>query len=48
MRQVVKCLNCGITWVRVTTFGADLELIEDLMYNCPNCGSNYYEPLIEE
>lgn len=47
MRQTVVCKNCGIKWVRVTVFGVETELTEDLMYNCPNCGSNYFEPLIE-
>jgi len=42
MRQVVKCKNCGIVWERVTTQG-DEELADDLMYECPNCNSNYYE-----
>ena len=44
MREIVKCLNCEIKWVRVTVFGPDLELIDNLMYNCPNCNSNYCEP----
>jgi len=48
MRIEVKCLNCGIKWVRVTNFGSDIELTVDLMYNCPNCGSNLYEPLRKE
>ncbi len=43
MRIVVKCLNCGIKWERVTSFGSNIELNDDLMYNCPSCGSNYYE-----
>ena len=43
MRETVKCLNCGIIWVRVTAFGGSLEMNEDLMYNCPNCRSNAYE-----
>ena len=43
MRAVVKCLNCGIVWVRVTTWGPMSELTEDLMYLCPNCNSNWYE-----
>ncbi|KKK95939.1 hypothetical protein LCGC14_2667780 [marine sediment metagenome] len=45
MQQAVKCLNCGIKWVRVTVFGPDIVLNEDLMYNCPNCNSNYFEPI---
>lgn len=45
MRVIVKCLNCGITWERVTTFGGNIELTEDLMHNCPNCNSNHYEPV---
>ena len=49
MRQTVKCLNCDIKWVRVTSLydGVAIELTEDLMYNCPNCHSNYCE-LVEE
>ncbi len=47
MRITVKCKNCGVKWVRVTTMGGDIEYIEDLMYNCPACGSNWYE-LVEE
>ena len=49
MRQKVKCLNCGIKWERVTVFydGVSLELTENLMYNCPNCNSNYYESIEE-
>ncbi len=45
MRQIVKCLNCGIKWERVTAQydGECLELTENLMYNCPSCNSNYYE-----
>ena len=43
MRRIVKCLNCGIIWSRVTTFGSTLELLEDLMYNCPKCDSNWFE-----
>jgi len=45
MRQIVKCKNCGIMWVRVTAQydGETVELTENLMYNCPNCNSNYYE-----
>ena len=48
MRQVVKCLNCQIVWVRVTMFGCTTELTEDLTYNCPNCHSNWYEPIEPE
>lgn len=44
MREVVKCLNCGLLWQRVIAFGLNVELNEDLMYNCPKCGSNWYEP----
>ena len=43
MRETVKCKNCGIYWVRVIPMG-DLELIVDLQYNCPKCGSNWYDP----
>lgn len=48
MRQPVKCLNCGLKWLRVTTFGSQLEMIDDLQYNCPKCGSNYCELLPEK
>ena len=50
MRQLVKCLNCGIKWVRVSAQydGVAIELTENLMYNCPNCNSNYCEPIEEE
>ncbi len=43
MRIPVKCKNCGLKWLRVTAFGTDLELTENLQYNCPKCGSNWYE-----
>ncbi len=46
MRYLVRCLNCGIKWVRVIAIsggGSDTEYINDLMYNCPNCCSNWYE-----
>jgi len=42
MRIKVICNNCGIKWVRVTTLGYEIELTEDLVYNCPKCGSNDY------
>ena len=44
MRMLVKCLNCGIRWERVTSEydGETIERTEDLMYNCPACGSNAY------
>jgi len=50
MRQVVKCLNCGLLWERVTSQydGETIELTENLMYNCPNCNSNYYETALFE
>ena len=43
MRTIVKCLNCGIVWVRVTSWGTVLEMTEDLMYLCPSCHSNWFE-----
>jgi len=43
MRIPVICKNCGLKWLRVTVFGSELELTEDLQYNCPKCGSNWYE-----
>ncbi len=43
MRTIVKCLNCEIKWVRVIVYGSETELTDDLMYNCPNCNSNYFE-----
>ena len=43
MRTVVKCLNCGIKWVRVINFGEISMLTEDLCYVCPKCGSNWFE-----
>ena len=46
MRETVKCKNCGIVWVRVTA-QYDLEMTENLMYNCPNCHSNWYEGVDE-
>jgi len=27
--------------------GSGIELNDDLMYNCPNCNSNYCEPYVE-
>ena len=47
MRQPVECKNCGIKWLRVTTFGSDLVMLDDLQYNCPKCGSNWCEALIK-
>ncbi len=47
MRTVVKCLNCGLKWVRVIAVGTDLEMNYDLQYNCPKCGSNWFE-LVED
>lgn len=50
MRIPVKCKNCGIKWERVIAFGnlSDLELTVDLQYNCPKCGSNWYEEIKDE
>ncbi len=50
MREVVKCLNCGVKWERVTAQydGETIELADNLMYNCPNCASNWYKPFDEE
>lgn len=50
MREIVKCLNCGMKWVRVTApyDGETLEMTENLQYNCPKCNSNYYEPIQEQ
>lgn len=48
MRTPVKCKNCGIKWLQVTHFGPDIEFTEDLQYNCPKCGSNWHEEVIEE
>ena len=43
MRILVRCLNCGIKWVRVVCSGTSTEAYEDLQFNCPACGSNWYE-----
>ncbi len=48
MRIPVKCKNCGIKWLRVIVFGVNLELTEDLQYNCPKCGSNWCETILIE
>ena len=50
MRESVRCLNCGIKWVRITAQfdGTTIELTDNLMYNCPNCNSNYYESVLDE
>lgn len=48
MRTPVKCENCGVKWERVTVFGPNLELTEDLQYNCPNCGSNWYVGITDD
>ena len=45
MRTPVECQNCGIKWLRVITWGSDVELNDDLMYNCPNCIINFFEPV---
>ncbi len=50
MRGLVECKNCGIKWVRVTANDCTggVEYTDDLMYNCPTCGSNYYGPVEKE
>lgn len=48
MREPVVCKNCGLKWLRVTVFGPNLELTEDLQYFCPKCGSNWCEPIKED
>ncbi len=40
MREPVKCKNCGIKWLRVTAFGCESVMTEDLQYLCPKCGKN--------
>ncbi len=45
MRQPVVCKNCGLKWLRVTVFGSELELTEDLQYLCPKCNSNWCESI---
>ncbi len=42
MRQVVKCINCAIKWLRVIPFG-ETEALWDIQLNCPQCGSNWFE-----
>ena len=44
MRTPVKCLNCGLKWVRIIPFG-DLEFNQDLQLYCPKCGSNWHEEI---
>ena len=41
----VKCLNCGIKWLRITEHSnpGGTVMTCDIQYNCPNCGSNYWE-----
>ena len=46
MRLPVICKNCGLKWIRVTVYGSELELNDDLMYNCPKCNSNWYEVIV--
>ena len=48
MRVPVECKNCGIKWLRVTTFGTDIEMLDDLQYNCPACSSNWHGPVRDE
>ena len=48
MRVPVECKNCGIKWLRVTTSGAGIEMLDDLQYNCPACNSNWYGPVPDE
>ncbi len=48
MRVPVECKNCGIKWLRVTALGADIEMLDDLQYNCPACNSNWYGPVPDE
>jgi Zn finger protein HypA/HybF involved in hydrogenase expression len=43
MQTPVVCKNCGLKWMKVTTWGNDTEFTEDLQNLCPNCGSNWYE-----
>lgn len=48
MRIPVVCKNCGVKWLRVTVQGPETELIADLQYYCPKCGSNYCEAIPEK
>ena len=49
MQYLVKCKNCGLKWTRVMMIeGGDTVAINELMDNCPNCKSNWYEVIEEE
>lgn len=41
---LVRCLNCGILWRRVTTWDSMTLASEDYQLYCPACFSNAYEP----
>ena len=43
--MLVKCLNCGIIWRRMTADGNPGGTVsyEDIQVVCPACGSNAWE-----
>ena len=47
MRTPVICKNCGLKWLRVISWGSNLELIDDLQYYCPKCSSNWCEEITD-
>ena len=46
--QLVKCLDCGLTWERIIVPAEATYTIlnEDVQYNCPKCGSNAFEKVL--
>lgn len=44
--MLVRCLNCGLLWRRVTMDDNPGGTVanEDLCYRCPKCSSNAYTP----
>ncbi len=45
----VKCLNCGMKWLRVTPNSnpGGIILNEDIQLYCPKCNSNWCQNLPE-
>ena len=43
----VKCLNCGLKWLRVLPSDnlGGVVMNEDIQYYCPKCGSNWCEAI---
>ena len=47
MNTPVKCLNCGIKWLRVVPMDGEIVFNWDVQVNCPRCGSNWSVGIVE-